>query len=146
MTLISLTEWAAREGISDRAAREKASKGLLETARKIGRNWLIDESEINRDNRRKEVRMEKSYTNIYKTIEDGQLSLPFKDMDSSEWKNLTRAELVEEVELRDMWDDIEPEVYASVLAEVGLDYGSFDDPDEMWMAYLKKLAEDYEMD
>ena len=53
MTLISLTEWAKREGITDRAARHKASSGLLETAHKIGRNWVIDEKEKNRDNRRR---------------------------------------------------------------------------------------------
>lgn len=53
MTLISLTEWAKREGITARAARYKASSGLLETAQKIGRNWVIDEMEKNRDNRRR---------------------------------------------------------------------------------------------
>ena len=53
MTLISLTEWAKREGITDRTARHKASSGLLETAQKIGRNWVIDEMEKNRDNRRR---------------------------------------------------------------------------------------------
>lgn len=55
MALISLTEWAKREGITDRAARQKASEGRLKTAQKIARNWVIDESEQNADYRRREM-------------------------------------------------------------------------------------------
>lgn len=62
MTKISLTEWAKREGISDSRAREKARNGLLKTAEKIGRNWLINEEEINLDNRFKDE-------NVYYVIE-----------------------------------------------------------------------------
>lgn len=51
MALISLAEWAAREGISPVTARKKAQKGLLITAQKIGRNWVIDEREKNEDYR-----------------------------------------------------------------------------------------------
>ena len=75
MTFISLTEWAKREGITARAARHKASSGLLETAQKIGRNWVIDDSEKNRDNRRRNYMKtwqiyDKSYPDDYVTIEE----------------------------------------------------------------------------
>lgn len=62
MAKISLTEWAKREGITESRARQKARAGMLETAEKIGRNWLIDEEEINLDNRIKDE-------NIYYVIE-----------------------------------------------------------------------------
>lgn len=67
MTLISLTEWAAREGITDSAARKKAVAGRLRTAQKIGRNWVIDDSEQNADYRRKEmtkIEMAKALANM----------------------------------------------------------------------------------
>lgn len=51
---ISLVEWAKKNGISDATARQKALKGLLPSAKKIGRNWVILSSEKNKDNRRKE--------------------------------------------------------------------------------------------
>ena len=62
MVKIALTEWAKREGITESRARQKARAGMLETAEKIGRNWVIDESEVNMDNRVKEE-------NIYYVIE-----------------------------------------------------------------------------
>ena len=54
MALISLVEWAQREGIDPSTARHKAIKGNFKTARKIGRNWVIDDSEERTDLRRKE--------------------------------------------------------------------------------------------
>lgn len=53
MGKISLVEWAKREGITESRARQKARSGMLQTAEKIGRNWIIEESEKNTDNRRK---------------------------------------------------------------------------------------------
>lgn len=50
---ISLVEWAKKNGISDATARQKASKGLLPTAKKIGRNWVICGDAPNIDNRKK---------------------------------------------------------------------------------------------
>lgn len=52
--LIPLTDWAKREGIDQSTARHKAIAGRLETARKVGRIWLIDEEEKNLDLRLKE--------------------------------------------------------------------------------------------
>lgn len=49
--LISLKEWAARVGIDSSTARQKAGRGMLKTAVKIGRDWLIDEDEKNVDHR-----------------------------------------------------------------------------------------------
>lgn len=52
---IPLKDWAEREGITDSRARQKALSGQLETAKKIGRQWFIDEDEKNIDNRFKDV-------------------------------------------------------------------------------------------
>lgn len=52
MALISLGEWADKQGIARATARQKAIRGSLKTAKKIGRNWVIEEDEPNIDNRR----------------------------------------------------------------------------------------------
>lgn len=56
--LISLTEWAAKNGIDDSTARQRAARGAFETAQKIGRNWAIDEDEPLVDHRRREFKKE----------------------------------------------------------------------------------------
>lgn len=43
--MISLAEYAARNGKRDATARQMALRGGFETAQKIGRNWVIDERE-----------------------------------------------------------------------------------------------------
>lgn len=43
--LIGLPEWAEKHGISPCTARQRAIRGAFDTARKIGRNWVIDEDE-----------------------------------------------------------------------------------------------------
>ena len=43
--LISLTEYAAAHGKDESAARRMALRGGFSTARKIGRNWVIDDAE-----------------------------------------------------------------------------------------------------
>lgn len=50
---ISLVEWAEKNKISPDTARQKANRGMFKTARKIGRNWVINEFEQNNDNRKK---------------------------------------------------------------------------------------------
>ena len=45
MALISLAEYALKNGKSARQMRQKAAAGGFETAQKIGRNWVIDEDE-----------------------------------------------------------------------------------------------------
>ena len=52
--LISLTEYAAKNKKSDSAARRMALRGSSGTARKIGRDWLIDDAEPWPDHRRKD--------------------------------------------------------------------------------------------
>jgi hypothetical protein len=49
--LITLKEWAIAHGINPATARQKAGRGGFKTARKIGRDWFIDENEENIDNR-----------------------------------------------------------------------------------------------
>ena len=58
MALISLVEWAERNGIAPVSARQKAQRGGFKTARKIGRNWVIDDAEGRTDLRRKENKKE----------------------------------------------------------------------------------------
>lgn len=49
--LISLVEYAQKNGKSRSAAFRMAQRGSFQTARKIGRNWVIEESEPYPDNR-----------------------------------------------------------------------------------------------
>ena len=43
--LISLAEYAEKHGKFQESARKMAQRGGFETARKIGRNWVIDSEE-----------------------------------------------------------------------------------------------------
>lgn len=43
--LISLAEYAEKHGKCQESARKMAQRGGFETARKIGRNWVIDSEE-----------------------------------------------------------------------------------------------------
>lgn len=49
--LISLAEYARLNGIDPATVRQRASRGAYRTARKIGRNWVIDRSEPHVDHR-----------------------------------------------------------------------------------------------
>lgn len=49
--MITLKEWAITHGISPATARQKAGRGGFETAKKIGRDWFIDENEEHIDGR-----------------------------------------------------------------------------------------------
>lgn len=51
--LISLTEYSKRIGREPSVVRKKAEKGHFKTAVKIGRNWVIDDSEPYDDKRKK---------------------------------------------------------------------------------------------
>lgn len=53
--LISLKEWAEMQGISPDTARQNVLRGKYKTAKKIGRNWVIDKNEPNIDHRRKKI-------------------------------------------------------------------------------------------
>ena len=52
MNLISLAEYAALHGRAAISVQQKARRGGFCTARKIGRNWVIDADEPYKDNRR----------------------------------------------------------------------------------------------
>lgn len=49
--LISLVEYASRNGKDAATARQMALRGGFETARKIGRNWVIEDTEVWPDRR-----------------------------------------------------------------------------------------------
>ena len=61
--LISLTEYAKMHGRDPSTVRQMALRGGFTTARKIGRNWVIDSEEPYPDRRRKAdvTASEKSY-------------------------------------------------------------------------------------
>lgn len=59
--LISLGDWAKKNGIDPATARQRAGRGAFETAQKIGRNWVIEDSEELVDHRKKDIT-----THIYK--------------------------------------------------------------------------------
>lgn len=56
--LISLTEYAQLNGIDPATARQRALRGSYQTARKIGRNWVIDKNELHVDHRVKNEQKE----------------------------------------------------------------------------------------
>lgn len=49
--LISLAEYARLNGIDPATVRQRALRGSYQTARKIGRNWVIDKNEPHVDHR-----------------------------------------------------------------------------------------------
>ena len=49
--LISLAEYAKLQGVDPATVRQRALRGVYRTARKIGRNWVIDKNEPHRDHR-----------------------------------------------------------------------------------------------
>ena len=51
MALISIKEYAERNGLQHDNVRHKCQRGTYRTAQKIGRDWLIDENEADVDRR-----------------------------------------------------------------------------------------------
>jgi hypothetical protein len=51
--MIPLKEWADEHGMADSTARQRAARGAFKTARKVGRDWMIDRSEERIDHRYK---------------------------------------------------------------------------------------------
>lgn len=49
--LVSLAEYAGRNGIDPATVRQRVNRGAYRTARKIGRNWVIDKNEPHVDHR-----------------------------------------------------------------------------------------------
>lgn len=60
----------------------------------------------------------------------------FKGMDYEEWQPLSANDFIREVELKNSWNDVDPEIYEKALGTVGIDFASYDDPDEMWEDFL----------
>lgn len=51
MALITIKEFAERNGLTHENVRHKCQRGSYTTAQKIGRDWLIDENEHDVDRR-----------------------------------------------------------------------------------------------
>ena len=49
--LISLAEYARINGIDPATVRQRVNRGAYQSARKIGRNWVIDKNEPHVDHR-----------------------------------------------------------------------------------------------
>ena len=49
--LITIKEYAERNGLNHSNVRHKCQRGSYKTAQKIGRDWLIDENEPDADRR-----------------------------------------------------------------------------------------------
>jgi len=49
--LISLAEYAKMHSITNSTARQRAARGVFKTAKKIGRNWIIEKNEPYIDHR-----------------------------------------------------------------------------------------------
>ncbi len=60
MALISIKEYAERNGLQHDNVRHKCQRGSYSSARKIGRDWLIDENEPDADRRVKSGKYKKS--------------------------------------------------------------------------------------
>ena len=53
MAMIPLTQYAAMHGKAEVTARQMARRGGLRTARKLGRDWMVDSQEPYPDRRRR---------------------------------------------------------------------------------------------
>ena len=51
MALISIKDYAEKNGLSHDNVRHKCQRGTYKTAQKIGRDWLIDDAEPDTDRR-----------------------------------------------------------------------------------------------
>jgi len=60
-----------------------------------------------------------------------------KQITLKNYKNI--KEFIETVENARAWDEIPNEDYREALEKVGLNYNDYDDPDEMWNAFLEKI-------
>lgn len=49
--LVSLAEYARLNGIDPATVRQRVNRGAYRSARKIGRNWVIDKNEPHVDHR-----------------------------------------------------------------------------------------------
>lgn len=60
-----------------------------------------------------------------------------KEVVLSNYNNVN--EFIEKVENARTWDEIPNEDYREAFKKVGLNYNDYDDPDEMWNAFLEKI-------
>lgn len=71
--LISLTQYAKKNGKNESSARRMALRGRFCTAEKIGRNWVIDENEPWPDYRTNRYRKDIRKMENFEYLEDGRL-------------------------------------------------------------------------
>lgn len=89
---------------------------------------------------KKEIKMKReAFTSAYMDKEDGDVRLGYSGMDKDDFEALTFGRFIEVIESKGSWDDVDAEVYRSVLEDAGLDYDSYDDPDKMWDDFLEAV-------
>lgn len=81
----------------------------------------------------------KKELSILKSKEDGNLTLSYKGIDLENYDYVTVEDFIEQVESANTWDEIEQEIYAQALKDVGLDYSAYSDPDILWKDFLKQI-------
>ena len=60
-------------------------------------------------------------------------------LDLNDYRNMTVEEFIKAVVKQDRWDDTDADVYKEALGAYGLDYSSYNDPDDMWSDFLKAV-------
>ena len=60
-------------------------------------------------------------------------------LDLNDYRNMTVEEFIKAVVKQDRWDDTDADVYKEALGAYGLDYSSYNDPDDMWCDFLKAV-------
>ena len=69
--LISLAEYAAIHNIDSATVRQRVLRGSYQTARKIGRNWVIDKNEPHLDHRIKKEKYKKISISFFEKEREG---------------------------------------------------------------------------
>lgn len=80
--------------------------------------------------------------NVFKNSENPkEWCVSFKGMDYEKWQPLPVNEFIQGAERNDSWNAIKPEIYEKALGTVGLDFASYENPEEMWSDFLSAVEE-----
>ena len=64
MALITIKEYGERHGVSNALMRQRCDRGCFRTARKVGRDWMVDEEEEFLDQRKTVNRSDRAFKKI----------------------------------------------------------------------------------
>lgn len=104
-----------------------------------GLEWIAEnDEELYKEAISEKVTTQEELEAVLDLIDHNWWSLEIEEMTVN---TADKYELIAFIEKLDFWDDIDIEVYESILADVGLDYDDYDDPDEMWTDYVNAVLE-----